>query len=380
MMDRADVVIIGGGVTGLSTAYHLAEKGVEDVCILEKEYLGSGASRRNAGGIRAQFGQRHNIVLARESIRMWESLSEELDFNVLYDQGGYLFLVGSEAKLEDLRGWVDRQNSLGVPSEFLAPREIEERFSFIDVEAVVGGSFSKEDGNAHHDAVVWGFEKNCRDLGVGINQCTEVEEIEAERGGVVGVQTNRGYIKTHTVVKAAGAHSRELAAQLGVELPIEPFRREILVTEPLKHFFDTAVIALESGFYCRQTLRGEVLMGVADPEEGPSWSIRSSLKFLRLVARAATKLIPALGVASVMRQWAGLYDNTPDNTPILGPVEGVERFIQASGFSGHGFMLSPIVGRLLAEYVATGETSLDLEPFLLRRFEEEELLAEKMKA
>lgn len=369
------MVVVGGGAAGLSVAYHLARMGVK-VTVLEKKWIGYGASGRNAGGVRAQFTSRENIVLAREGLRLWPKLSAELGFNTLFHHGGYLFLAHREESLEEMKRNVALQNSLGVKSRLLGVEEIREKWPFLNLEGVLGGAFHHLDGSAHHDAVLWGFARKLRELGGDIIEGVEVKRVVIRDGEVAGLETSRGFMATDFIVNAAGPWAKLLAETVGVHLQIHPFRREILVTEPLKHFLDTVIISSETKSYIKQTLRGEVLSSVT-LEQPESFNIRSSLTFIKKCARGMVKLCPRLARVRILRQWAGVYDATEDGSPIIGEVEEVRGFFQCNGFSGRGFMLSPIVGKLAAESIVSGKLHPLLKPFRPSRFREGALVVEK---
>lgn len=377
MKDKARVVIIGGGVNGLSLAYNLAKNGISDVAVFEKSYLGSGGSGRNAGGIRAQYANRANILLARESLRRAERISEELNFNIMFRQGGYLYLAEKEEQMDGLRKAVALQNSLDVRTRMVYPDEIKEIVPDLNTEGVLGGSYNKKDGISRHDAVVWGYARAAKRLGVNIHPFTKVLQIRADKEEVRSVVTERGEVSADFIVNVAGAHSKELAMQVGVDLPITPGRREIFVTESLKPFLDPLVEDLESTAYFTQTDRGELVSAIhmAGWEE-PTFSTQSTIRGLEETAKATLRFFPHMKNINVLRLWAGTYDTTPDGSPILGEVEEVGGFIQANGFSGAGFKLCFVLGELLAHLIMTGKTPSLIEPYQLRRFKEGKLLVE----
>jgi len=377
MKRKASVVIIGGGAIGLSTAYQLAKHGQSDVVLLERGYLGGGATGRCAEGIRAQFQRSHNIELALASQRIYEHLAEELNYNILFTQYGYLMLAYTEGQLELCSEYVKRQKRLGMSTKLVSPEEAKELVPILNTDGVLAGTFHPKDGSAHHDSVVAGFAKAARRKGVEINEFTEVSGIRTENGRVKGVATSRGEIATTTVIIAAGAYTRAVAGWVGVNVPTQPVRHQIMVTEPLKPCINPMVISHDSGVYLRQTMRGELIGGIGDPEEPSSYNMRSGHRFLFRFAKEATRLFPVLRDVSVMRQWAGLYDMAEDGTPIIQEIPSIQRLLLACGWSGHGFMLSPIVGKLLAEQVLYRKTSLSLEPFSLRRFETGQLEYER---
>ncbi len=371
MWTKAEVVIIGAGVTGAALAYNLAKRGVRDVLILEREFPCAGATGRCGGGIRQQFTTAPNIRLAMGSVRIFSRLTEELDCDIEYVQGGYLILAETEEELELQRRAVALQNNLGLPSRRLAPEEVPEIFPLFDPSTIAGATFCPTDGHANPFRVVEGYLRAARRLGVRLEKFTPVTELVVRKGKVVEVVTPRGRVGAGVVVNAAGAWSKRVAALAGVELPNQPVRHEILVTEPVKPITQVMVISLHSGLYFSQTQHGQIVGGIGDPSERPGYNLGSSFKFLGRFLRELVRHVPALGQLAVLRQWAGLYDVTPDAQPILGPTPGLENFIQANGYSGHGFMIAPQVAEILADWIERGEMSEDLERLSLSRFEGE---------
>jgi len=371
MKAKADVVIIGAGVTGAALAYSLAKRGIRDVVILERAFPCSGATGRCGGGIRQQFTTAPNIRLAMGSVRIYEQLSQELDYDIEYVQGGYLVLAETTEEVELQRKAVALQNDLGLPSRTLTPEEVPEIFPLFDISTIAGATFCPTDGHANPFRVVEGYLRAARRRGVALEKGTEVVGLEVEGERIVKVRTSRGDISPGVVVNAAGAWSRRVAQMAGVALPNQPVRHEILATEPVQPLTDVMVISLHTGIYFSQTAQGQIVGGIGDPAERPGYNLRSSLKFLRRFLTELVRHVPALGQLSVLRQWAGLYDVTPDAQPVLGPTPGLPNFIQANGYSGHGFMIAPKVAEILADYIERGEVSEDLERLSLARFEGE---------
>jgi len=370
MKDRSEVVIIGGGVTGCGAAYNLAKKGVTDVVVLEKNYLCYGASGRCGGGIRQQFTTEANITLAMESVRIFEQLSEELDTDIEYDQGGYL-IITYEDEVEQFKENVKLQNRMGLQSKFITPEEAREIVPLLNIDPIAGATFCQTDGHANPFRVVHGYAKKAEEMGVEINKFTEVTGIEVDDGQITAVKTNKGTIKTSIVVNVAGAYSRDIGLMVGVDLPNKPYRHEILVTEPIEHVQDPMIISFKTGIYFSQQECGSIIGGIGDPEEPSSYNLSGSLRFLRRMAKTMIELVPAYGHLNVLRQWAGLYDVTPDAQPNLGWTEGVEGFCQANGYSGHGFMIAPKVTELIAELIVDGKTSMPIDDLNVKRFEGE---------
>ena len=371
MRRTVDVVIIGAGVTGAALAYELAKRGIRDVVILERRFPCSGATGRCGGGIRQQFTAPHNIRLAMESVKRYETLSEELGLDIEFIQGGYLILAETEEEREAQRKAVALQNGLGLPSRLLTPEEARGVLPLLDVSTITGAAYCPTDGHANPFRVVEGYLCRAREMGVSLEKFTEVVGLEVEGGRITGIHTTKGRISPGVVVNAAGAWSGEIARMAGVELPNRPIRHEIAITEPVERFMDVMVISIHNGIYFSQTAEGQIIGGIGNPGERPGYNVSSSLGFLRRYARELMRYVPALGQLSVLRQWAGLYDVTPDAQPILGPTPGLENFIQANGFSGHGFMIAPAVATHLADYIEKGIRSEILGRLSLERFEHE---------
>lgn len=376
---RADVVVIGAGIMGLSVAYNLARHfGTTDVLVVDQGYLCGGASGRNGGGIRAQFSSEENIRLMQESLRVCRDFAAEMGINVWFRQGGYLFLVRSEDARRMLEKSVAVQNACGHPTRMLTPAEARKVVPQLDTTGVIAASFNPEDAVVFPWPFVWGYAQAAEKLGVKIATFTEVTGLEAASGQVAAVHTTRGTVKTTRVVNACGAWSPRIAAMLGVELPNHPHRHEICSSEPLKPWLGPLVADLSNGLYFSQSTRGEIVGGISNEDVPDGLDQRSSHKFLALYARALVRTVPLLGQVKVLRQWAGCYDLTPDQNPIFGPVDEVGGFFQASGFMGHGFMMAPVVGKILAEHVATGRTLPIFDRWNLRRYREGKLLSESM--
>ena len=371
MKSKAEVVIIGGGVTGCGIAYNLAKKGLTDVVLVEKNYLASGATGRCGGGIRQQFTTEWNIKLAMESVKKFEKMNEELGIDIEYEQGGYLIIAVDENEVKEFKKNVKLQNKLGLDSKFISPSEAKEIVPYLNEEDILGATFCQSDGHAYPFRVVEGYAKRAEEMGVEINRFTEVKSIKKENGEIKSVMTNRGEIKTNIVVNAAGGYSREIGKMVGVKMPNKPFRHEILATERYKHILDPMIISFKYGIYFSQQRHGEIVGGIGDPDEPSSYNTKSSLKFVERFTSVLGKILPAFKNLNIVRQWAGFYDVTPDAQPILGYTEGVDTLIQANGYSGHGFMVAPKVTELIAELIVDGKTSLPIDELNLKRFEGE---------
>jgi sarcosine oxidase subunit beta len=375
MKRTAEVVIIGGGCMGASTAYHLARRGVTDVVMVEREpMLGTGSTGRNAGGVRHQFSSEANVRLSIESIRMIERFHEEVGYEVDFHQDGYLFLISTEEDLEAFRRAVEMQRRLGVAVDVITPEEARRLSPGLEVEGVIAATFCARDGIADPNGVTMGFAKAAQRAGVEINRDTEVTAILTEGGRVKQVTTNRGSISTPNLVNAAGPYARRVGEMAGLDIPVLPYRRHIFITEPVTAAAGPVpdsrimVIDYESTFYFHREGAG-VLFGMGDRAEPPGFDMTVKWDFLEEVTRVAIGRLPVLGSLGIAHAWAGLYEVTPDAMPIIGSARGLEGFYLINGFSGHGFQHSPAAGRILADVIVDGgPAGLDISPFALERF------------
>lgn len=379
MRTKAEVVVVGGGIMGLSIAYNLARyHKIRDVVVVEQGYLCGGASGRNGGGVRAQWSSGVNVRLMRESIRICEDFAREMKINIWFRQGGYLFLARSDERRKALESSVAIQREEGLKTQLLTPNEAKRLVPELELSGVVAASYNATDGVVFPWPLVWGYAEGARRYGVEIQTHTTVTGFQVQGAKIQAVETNCGVIETHTVVNAAGAWSPQVAALLGVKLPNHPHRHEICSTEPLKPWLQPLVADLENGLYFSQSMRGEIVGGISNQDVPPGLNMDSSSEFLRCYADALTSLVPKLGSVKVLRQWAGCYDLTPDANPIVGEVDEVQRFFQASGFMGHGFMMAPVMGRKIAAQIAEGGEDELFSRWSLRRFKEGRLLSEAM--
>jgi sarcosine oxidase subunit beta len=369
MKDRADTVIIGGGVMGLSISYQLAKLGQADQIVLEKSYLAAGASGRNGGGIRQQWSTELNVSLMRDSLAMCKRFAQELGVNIWLRQGGYLFVARTRTELARLEKNVATQNRLGLETRLIDPRQIQAIVPELDIKGVVGGTYNPTDGILFPWPFLWGYAERATELGAAIYTQTTVKAIEPAAPGYV-VRTDKGDVRCRRVINAAGAHSQDIAEMVGLRLPTYPMRHEICSSEPLKPFLQPMVSELTSGLYFSQSMRGEIVGGVSLSGEAPSQSVGSRLKFLSTYASRLVRLMPILGDVKVLRQWAGPYDVSEDGNPIVGAPRQTPEFYLVSGFVGHGFMMAPIIGKLYAAYLANGERHEIFDYWRLERFTE----------
>ncbi len=390
--EDADVVVVGAGIMGLSIAYHLAKlgKGKSRVVVVDESYLCGGASGRNGGGVRAQWSSETNVRLMQESIRLCREFASEMKINVWFRQGGYLFLARTEAMRRSLEKSVALQNECGLDTRMQSPLEARRIVPELDTNGVVAASYNHGDGVVFPWPFVWGFAQGAVKHGAEVCSFTRVVGFDTQGSSITGVRVEpvpfappshkkpARTIRTRLVVNAAGAWSPRVAKMLGVDLPNHPHRHEICSTEPLKPWLKPLVADLADGLYFSQSTRGEIVGGIGQKRVAPGLNQDSSHAFLGIYARSLVKACPSLAKVKVLRQWAGCYDLTPDQNPIVGPIDEIDGFWQASGFMGHGFMMAPIVGKLLAKAIATGKPEPRFEPWHLRRFREGKLLSESM--
>jgi sarcosine oxidase subunit beta len=377
--NTADVVIVGGGVMGASTAYHLALKGCKDVLLLEREsFFGIEATGKCAGGIRYQFGTEINVRLSIKSLPMLDRFEEELDQPIDLRKCGYLFLLTNENDVAVFRHTMAMQNSLGVGTEWLEPLQIAELAPLIDLTGVIGATYNADDGLADPNSVVQGYVSGARRKGARLLSDTAVTGIRVESGAVRGVITNRGEVATPVVVNAAGPWAGEVGRIAGVDIPIVPLRRQIVVTSPIPEVAPDFpfVIDFAPSLYFHREGPG-ILTGMSNPDEeiGFDQSIDQEWELVHL--EAAMARMPILQNAGLASHWAGLYEVSPDAHPILGRIPALEGFYCVGGFSGHGFMHGPICGLLLAEEILDGVAhTMDICSLSIERFEKGEEIRE----
>lgn len=369
-MAKAEVIVIGAGVVGCSIAYHLAKLGCRDVTVLERDYIGSGSTGVCAGGIRQQFSTEINITLSMESVKFFERFEDQIGHPADFRRHGYLILATDEGEMESFRRNVALQRSLGLDVRIISPQEVKKLVPQLNVEDVLGAAYCPTDGYADPHSVVQGFAGAARELGVRIHQETEVTGIDVKRGRVAGVSTTKGKFYAPIVVNAAGPYAAQIGKMAGLDIPVRPSKRHIFATEPIFSTQDPApmVIDFHNGFWFRR--EGPcIIFGMRNPDEPEGFDKTVDWDFLAdSLAQAACHRLPFIADVGIMRGQAGLHSDTLDYHAILGPVPEVEGFYLACGFSGHGFMHSPAVGRLMAELILQGKTSMDISPLRIERF------------
>ena len=367
--EEASTVIVGGGIMGLALAWNLAGMGETDVLVLERGYLCEGASGRNGGGVRAQWTTPTLIDLAKESIEFMGRFAQELGINVWLRRGGYLFLAEDDSTLRRIEEGARLHKRHGLATRIVDRGEAGELVPELDTSRFIAASWNPDDGVVFPWPFLWGYADGARKRGARIETFTRVIGLDVSDGAVRAVRTDRGTVRTDRVVVACGAWSPAVCAMAGVTLPNVPYRHEIVSSEPLKPFLGPLVSVLGSGLYFSQSMRGEIVGGMGDPQEPAGLNQSSSLRFLVRYARALTELMPRVGEVKLLRQWAGCYDVTPDHSPVLGETPGVRGLLQMSGFVGHGFMMAPATARRMAAWMGGAQDEL-FERFNVRRFAE----------
>ena len=367
-----DVVIIGGGGHGLATAYYLARDwGITNVAVLEKNYLGSGNTARNTAVIRSNYLTEEGVTFYRESVKLWQDLSNEFNYNVMMENRGQLTLAHSDAAIRSFRWRAEVNQHLGVRSELIDRQQIAELVPNLNMSEdsrfpIMAGLWHADGATARHDAVAWGYAKGACERGVELHQLTEVQDIEITQGRVTAVKTNRGRVECGCVVQAVAGASSVVAKMAGIKLPIHSYPLQAMVTQPYKPILTPHVSSPHVHVYVHQTSRGEfVIGGGSDPY--PLYNTRATLDQRESLSAAALELFPFLAQARMLRQWAGTTDMTPDYSPIMG-LSPVDNYYLDAGWGTWGFKATPICGKTMAELVATKKVPEIIKPFELERF------------
>ena len=363
-----DVVIVGGGATGTSAAFHLAEAGV-DVTLVERAALGSGSTSRAAGGVRAQFSDALNVQMAQRSLAAFRNFDRRPGWNIDLQQVGYLFVLSRDEDVAEFERNIMLQNQYGVPSRMLDPTEVTRLCPLIEGDDILAGAFSPEDGHATPDGVVQGYAFGAREHGAHIHVGCDVLDVIKRGQQITKIITDHGEIVTNTVICAAGAWSRACGAMVGVEIPVTPLRRQIMFTEPMDDLpaHIPMTIDFASTFYFHREGPG-LLFGMSYSGEKPGFNTETSDDWIPDLMRVAQRRAPRIADAGVRGGWAGLYEMTPDHNAIIGEATDVSRFLYATGFSGHGFLQAPAIGEILRDLILARPPFVDIGALSAERF------------
>jgi sarcosine oxidase subunit beta len=362
-------VIIGGGVMGLSTAYQLARAGVTDVVLVERDELGSGSTSKAAGGVRAQFSDAVNIELGARSLHAFERFEDTFGQQIDLHQVGYLFLLERPEHLAAFEKNIALQNEMGVPSRVGDVAEAKALSPQISTEGLLAAAYSPTDGHCTPESVVAGYAGAARRAGARLVRGCAVTAIASSGSTITHVVTDQGPIATDTVICTAGAWSRDLGAMVGVDLPVEPLRRQTLTTAPIPGLDPRTPFTVDfaTSLYFHGEGRG-LLLGMSDPHETPGFKLTESDAWLAGLGDAIERRAPALAEVGLGAGWAGLYENTPDHNALVGEADGVSRFLYATGFSGHGFLMGPAIGEVMRDLYLGRPPVVDVRPLTAGRF------------
>ncbi len=373
---KKNVLIIGAGISGVSIAYNLALKGVKDIHVVDKSHFCAGATGRCGAGVRSQWATPLNCLLAKKSIDFFEHAQTILDYHddIEFKQEGYLILATTDKEAQDFQANVKLQNSMGIPSKYLSVDEALKIVPYLNRDAFVAATFCGIDGHLNPFKMTDAYLQAARRLGVTFSFFEEVRDIMVKDHQVVGVKTDKETYETHIVVNAAGGYSHEIGRMAGIDIPVYSENHQILATEPIEKIQGPMVMSFTKNIYCQQVPHGSFIMGRGDPSVAHGHEVDSSWRFLDDMAKTVTHIMPLLGNLRVVRQWGGSYNMSPDRQPIIGGTDELEGFYMACGFSGHGFMLAPMTGLLLAEIILKQPTTVDTTTLDLRRFHHQQAI------
>jgi len=364
----ARVVIIGGGVIGVSIAFHLAEAGVKDVLLLEAGALGSGSTCKAAGGVRAQFSDRVNIELGLRSLELFRSFAARPGGEIDLRQVGYLFLLDDAVTAAAFERNIALQNQLGVPSRLITPAEAALLAPPISTTGLVAAAYSPSDGHCTPESVVLGYATAARKLGARLVTSTAVSGTSVA-GDAFEVRAGAQSVRAETIICAAGAWSAEIGSWAGTHLPVTPLRRQIVVTEPVSGLPAVLPMTIDfsSSLYFHREGQG-LLIGMSDPDEAPGFRLSRSDDWLPRLSEAMNRRAPQLTGYGIASGWAGLYEVTPDHNALIGETATAGRFLYATGFSGHGFLMAPAVGEVIRDLYLGRAPRVDVRPLDASRF------------
>jgi sarcosine oxidase subunit beta len=368
---KANYVIVGAGISGTSIAYHLAKAGEKNIVVFDKSYLTSGATGRCGAGVRQQWATKMNCLLAKASIEFFETAQKELNYHddIEFKQEGYLIVATNEEEDRQFSENVKLQNKLGIPSRKITKREAKQIVPHLNTDAILSATFCPTDGHLNPFKMNDAFYRAAKNLGVQFYFHEEIKDIIVKNGKIEKVITEKREVETSVVVNAAGGYAQEVGYMAGIEIPVYAENHEILATEPIEKIQGPMVMSFSKNLYCQQVPHGSFVMGRSTPGVKPSHSQDSTWSFLEEMAKTIMEILPLVGNLRVVRQWAGSYNMSPDRQPIICEAEQLQGFYMACGFSGHGFMFSPMTGKLLTEIILKQPLTIDIQELNLSRFQ-----------
>jgi sarcosine oxidase, subunit beta len=364
-------VVVGGGVIGTSIAFHLAEAGVANVVLIERDELGAGSTSKAAGGVRAQFSDALNIQLGARSLRAFADFGARPGQEIDFRQVGYLFLLNRQQDVAAFERSIELQNRLGVPSRLIDPGEARQLSPPIDTDGLLAAAFSPDDGLATPEAVVQGYAAGARRHGAHLQTACELLDVRLRGDTIQAVATSSGVIQTPAVVCAAGAWSRQVGAMVGVDLPVTPYRRQVLLTEPVPGLPEHLPMTIDfaSSFYFHREGPG-LLMGMSLEDEPPGFNLARDDAWIPRLAEVLARRAPSLADIGIAGGWAGLYEVSPDHNALIGETPRPARLLYATGFSGHGFLQGPAVGEVVRDLFLGRQPPVDVAPLAVGRFQQ----------
>jgi sarcosine oxidase subunit beta len=381
MKKTADIVIIGGGIIGVSIAYYLGKMGAKNVVLFEKDLIGMGSTGLCAGGIRRQWSTEVNMHFALKAFEVFQNFEEEFGASPEFHEIGYLFLARGEEEVKSFKKNIELQNHFNVPSKLLTREEVKKEWPFLSLDDVSGGAFCQTDGYAGPNEVTNAIAREARRHGIKILEKTEVLSIEVAGNRIVSVTTKEGTVETRTVVNATGPYAADVGKLAAMEIPVSPIRRQLFVTDPFDKIPPSVPLTIDhsQNFYFRR--EGECVLLSGPQDENPSFNLKTDFDAMVVTAEKATHRVPVFEEANISRGWAGLYEISPDNHAILGKVPEVKGLFLAVGFSGHGFQHGPAAGMAIAELIWNGKSeTIDITPLALSRFKEGKAIKESLTA
>ncbi len=374
-----DVIIIGGGGHGLGTAYYLAkEHGLKNIAVIEKGWLGGGNTGRNTTIIRSNYLWDDSAHLYEHSLKLWENLSSQLNYNVMFSQRGVMNLAHNEHDIKEIKRRVSANNLNGIDSVWLNKEEIKKMVPIMNTDnlryPVLGASYQPRGGVARHDAVAWGFAMRADEMGVDIIQNCEAQEIKTKNGKIEGVQTSKGFIRANKVGVVASGHTSVLAETAGIRLPLQSKPLQALVSEPIKPIINTVVMSAAVHAYVSQSDKGELVIG-AGTDGYNSFTQRGGFNIIEETIRAMVELYPVFGKMKMLRQWGGIVDICPDASPIISKCD-IEGLFFNCGWGTGGFKATPGSANVFAHTIAKNEPHRINAAFSLNRFTSGKLVDE----